>query len=649
MSQLVLDEIKRIEAILSTPAARAELRSLENIQRASESLIISDGSINNGRTCPISHLSKMSTLLFNLKPQEFKTLLNDNFYNPDVMAAVMCTANAIYYLPPSDRGSLSKSQRIRHWIINLHQIGAESAEGYAMRGDLDGVKDSFIVKVPRSASDGLMHEYFIGVYGLNALRAIVPNFAYIMGGFKCAPPYINNKNVDSFCENDRDPSKNVNYVLYENISPAISFGTYISQKSTSFVMFLEKYMQVLYALHIAVRDSDFTHYDLHIENILIRNISHGPANSDDTKVEGVNQFFIPYQTERGQEYLLTDGISTVIDYGQSHIKYNGQDYGYFRNISYNTYPNRSFPMFDAYKLLLFSMRTMRENGNIESYKGCELLLRFFNSTEPIDEIVDKQRATYYVLPIVAQNATASIFDYTTYIRSVYPTPFLVTDPSNIRVLGCMGTDICLSFEETVKRIGLDQEYSVPTTFFDFYDLYTRYNNDLSNVHHNKAVQLMQQFDHKAAENEHLAHYNSIIVNIVKRMEGFKVIQLSQHDIQTILRPEFLMLYKRYIGDVLAIYDMSQDLKLYHDIYIFITNLYGEKEAGNILDQNYNNVRTIFENELNFAIQSIRQDRQRLSGVISNPQYRDIINRALSNNQDVGWYWDGFNVFDAIIG
>ena len=106
---------------------------------------------------------------------------------------------------------------------------------------------------------------------------------------------------------------------------------------------------------------DFTHYDLHTGNILIRDIN-------------IEKFQIQYDTENGVEYITTDLIATFIDFGMSHI-YNEDliiagdhiengHYGVYNFLYYDVYPNKSWIMSDIYKVLLYSaLVSMNANNN----------------------------------------------------------------------------------------------------------------------------------------------------------------------------------------------------------------------------------------------------------------------------------------------
>ncbi|HKZ42560.1 MAG TPA: hypothetical protein VJ044_16475, partial [Candidatus Hodarchaeales archaeon] len=221
----------------------------------------------------------------------------------------------------------------------------------------------FVVKSPRRIDPELrlnqIHEYFIGAFGTNKLRDRIPNFSFVLGFFQCSPPYIDEKayltgpggpgaggkkdrQSLTYCQND-SPENEVNYLLYENVANATTLHDFIMEGAT-FEDYLNILVQVTLALDLAYQEFDFTHYDLHHENVLVRTLD--------------QDIYIPYvvRADGTQAYLKTRYVATIIDFGRCHIKYEGQHYGYDL-VQYGLFPDRSYPMYDLYKLLMFSLST----------------------------------------------------------------------------------------------------------------------------------------------------------------------------------------------------------------------------------------------------------------------------------------------------
>lgn len=196
-------------------------------------------------------------------------LARNRFYDQAVMDMMVCVLDSVVFLPgdgPLD-GGLTSAERVRNWIKKVRQIGGESVEGYAMLATLGQAEDLFVMKAPRDpSSEGLNHEVVVGMYGLNQLRRFVPNFSQVYGFISCSPPLINpeDKKAISYCIGDTQTT----YVIYENISGAVSAGDFVETATAK--EWLEVYLQALLALREAYLRCGFTHYDLHSGNLLVQ-------------------------------------------------------------------------------------------------------------------------------------------------------------------------------------------------------------------------------------------------------------------------------------------------------------------------------------------------------------------------------------------
>lgn len=453
------------------------------------------------------HPDRIQTRLADLIPSMLINRLRQEFYNPLVLQMVMCVITSII---EQSQSSIPVTQRIRHWFQDLEQIGAESVEGFAMRGDLRNVEDAFIVKAPRDPrSEGLIHELFIGLFGTNRLRGVVPNFAYLFGGFECSAPIIQSKNqtiankvvardeveVVSYCEPGVNSNENVPYVIYENIAPAISFRKFC-ESCTADEFFLS-----LDSLTLALRrgwiNCEYVHNDLHNENVLIWDIGR------------VMSF--PYSTRNGVKYLIMSQIPMIIDQGRAHIKHNNINYGYSGLEDVGVFEDLPLPITDVYKIIMFSLYAMLSSGNMECFNRAKLLLPFFfpqlngarGFNKQAKEIVIRERENYYYYLNLPRNEDrlafrdfirnikennffnrqsvpsswliAYEFNFDTfldYVHQVCQCSFLV-DQSVGQVASCRG-QACGNNQEILSSFFEEPLTHPPTAedFFDFYDLYT---------------------------------------------------------------------------------------------------------------------------------------------------------------------------------
>jgi hypothetical protein len=456
-------------------------KGLEETQKRKEDNLLADYT-----PCPANKGSNIALNLHTLKSNYISELSKKQFYNLSLMDYLSCLTDVTFNLPRYRAGNLSESAGVRQLIKNVRQIGAESVNGYAMKASFKEAKDLYILKATRNIlNDELTHELAVGLLGTNRLRQYCPNFAYIYGGFRCSPPVIEDKEVKAFCTtSDRN---GIQYVVYENVNlegKTISLADYV--KTCTGQQFLNVYLQVLYALDKAVEICDFTHYDLHSENVLIRPLP----------FEG--KAYIPYMSDSGKFIKLEcENIATIIDFGYSHIRTSkGNNFGLFGLQSYSVLPDASFPMYDAYKLLMFSALSMVTAENQSAYEMAEKIFKFFNQEEDLVDCLNNQNSLYYSLPY-AKDFTLKHKDLIRFIRSNCDCSFITdlsesTKEEKAKMLVCQ--DQCYSFDQIDTRtrpVG----YSSPSSLWSLYDKAYLYQN----VKKEEYVKLLKSFEKEMKE------------------------------------------------------------------------------------------------------------------------------------------------------
>ncbi len=438
--------------------------------------------------------------LGNIDMSKLNKSLSGEFYDSSVMDAMVCISSSVYL---ANSSSLSPNDRIRNWIRNLKQIGTESVSGYALSADAgygDSAKASaenaFIVKAVRDSANAteLIHEVFCGFSALNRLRKMVPNFAYIFGYFETSAPVSGpitaadpkGKKIATFA-NSYGMGNDVAHAIYETIAPARDFGTAVATCDSK--TYMQYYMATLLALHIADVECGFTHYDLHQENMLLRQCT--DARYVQAVKNGANPtFYVPY------DLILADGTSvryyvsspgeipTIIDYGRSHVEVDGRHYGMPGELSYlytsqNVYINRSNPIYDAFKLLGMSLSEAYEKGNYQLVAEISPLLRHFQLSEFNVHHISEARSynKNYMLPL-RTNVTdleSFIAFCARYCRALGWNDVLVDEPpEGAFVL----TPVSDRLEMSVfNSVGLSPELvpvPEPKTFLELYDILTKY-------------------------------------------------------------------------------------------------------------------------------------------------------------------------------
>nr|QBK90808.1 MAG: protein kinase [Pithovirus LCPAC201] len=619
---------QKAQTIAVTADARAKVAAFHQQQRTIEKAYF-----DRAQVCPIGIQKNLRDKLSKIEPQEFKALIQDKFYDPSVMNAAMCVTESISYTPPIEDGGVASNFRIKRWIKNLNRIGAESVEGFALRGDLDRSKDTFIVKSPRDPNNPmLLHEYFVGVYGLNQTRAIVPNFAYVLGGFRCSMPIISDKTnkVSAWCNNEKYP---IDYVVYENVAPAETMKEWVI-KSCNFKDWLSYYLQILYATQVAVEMTDYTHYDLHDDNVLRRKI-----------VGSTGTFSIPYRTEKGTEYLITDAVATIIDYGLAHIEYQGHHFGVYDRLPWAVLPTRSFPLHDAYKFLLMSMRTMLQSRKMDCFNKAAQILQFFNNQESAMDIINKQAQTYYYLPYNQKTANLKIYDLTKFIREIFDTSsILVSSKPAGRVVGCRGTDVCINSDTVFNKIGLTGS-PIATTMFDFYDLIHRFSREGK---WEEVKRIKAGFNYKLASDNSKPEYNISRFQLITKHNNLVIYVANGQPLSIILSSSFLKLYRNYISNVAAIFENFQELTMLYKTLIFAAQNYSDTVTIKEVTRKYSDLKTDHNRLWAQIISYIKTDNTYIQSLLNNPTAVAQINQAILSNKSLSWWWDFFPELMSVI-
>src|SRR6056297_14729 len=239
-----------------------------------------------------------------------------------------------------------------------------------------------------------IHEYFVSSFVTNHIQS---NFAYMSHALS----NIKASNEDII---------NINSIAYR-VGNCFSLHQFV--KSCTFSQFINTYLQVLYSLHKANKIAHFTHYNLTDENVLIEHQKEPKR--------------LPYMTEKGEEIIKADYVANIINFSLSHVMYEKEHYGNHGALTYFVFPELCYPLYDAYKLLLYSMNTMKKYRNYECFKMCSSILKYFNKFDKPKDILRDQYSFKYSLPYLKKIANQSMLHFTSYIRSLYKLDFIKVD------------------------------------------------------------------------------------------------------------------------------------------------------------------------------------------------------------------------------
>ena len=356
-----------------------------------------------------------------LRTEVIKQDLDEYFYSADFMAKLFCIFDTILLAPVVDAGGFRDANaHITEIFTDLRRIGAESANGVALMSSLGSSKDLFVIKAPKDLDhDDLFHELFVGVAATNSLRKLIPNYAYIFGGFRCLPPSIaEDKHVVAWCERAMNPSHYVNYVIYEKV-PGKSLEDHC--KTCTFEEYFGWFVQIVLALQIGKDKVDFTHYDAHAGNFILRDVE------DDLKGPSGN-VTIPYEVPGGKTWWVqSKEVAVMIDFGMSHVKVNGEHFGTYGFEGYGIFPDQSRPMYDLYKLIMFSLILMLDSNKAVFEQAVPLVQiiidpDFQMSLDEIKAQINKEYDNFFAyseerLPIEDE---FTLWDYLDILQERYP-------------------------------------------------------------------------------------------------------------------------------------------------------------------------------------------------------------------------------------
>lgn len=454
-----------------------------------------------------------------LNPEVIKRILTTKFYEYELMKMIECLFESlidINYNVPSNR-------IIQHFLELDKVIGANSAYGYAIVTDFENKEGLFITKISKGDPYELIHEAFIGMHIINKLRQTVPNFVYTIGVFDCSYPILSANNfVETWCDMKSDKR----YIVYENVAPSKSLNSMLKTIDTK--TFINFYLQILLALREAYNKYKFTHYDLHTENVLIRKLD--------------KSYAIEYNTPRGKRYIETDQLAVIIDFGQSRAEINGVSYGYYGLESFGNLATVANPLFDAYKLLMFSLFTLIET-NKQTFNEVSKLYSFFSNADVRQE-VKKQRKLFFVLP--PSTAKFGIDGYIDYVINMFPDVLKRTTQLSL-------LKSSLNEEQALNYLHLSHKIKL-ADFLDVYDLTTK----------------TQRFNYAEYNvNKQLNKYANMLLRLNELINNFRRVPI------TASYEEFRESIDRFVTYV-GVYDI---LRYYINIIYKLSLEYNDKETA----------------------------------------------------------------------
>lgn len=171
----------------------------------------------------------------------------------------------------------------------------------------------FVFKISQYLNYLAQHELTI-MHSLNDLDSYCPYFCKSVGGILCNVDPERRKSGNPFESGTNVPKVEKEVMLMEYIPKSTKFYNYIRSEHVHENVLYSAVKQVLLAVHIAQRDKNFTHYDLHSNNIMMRKCSK-------------NLVVLFILDENTQYCVSTFGhFPTIIDFGFSYVREMDEQY-----------------------------------------------------------------------------------------------------------------------------------------------------------------------------------------------------------------------------------------------------------------------------------------------------------------------------------
>jgi serine/threonine protein kinase len=306
------------------------------------------------------------------------------------MKALFCLFDTLFLseskIKSREKGLYDLSKTIQKWIKKMVKISVNSKEGFIYITNFSSDIE-VVVKVAQK-SNGLeskLREYFIGIKSLNKLRCLIPTFVYTIGAFLYPKPTKTGK-----LENETK-NENTAFVVYEKIDGE-TISSLLKKDKLTFKQFLSIFIQLLLGLEVAQREVRFSHFDLHSDNVMVRqnDVASYNVHLDMSTYNFVNPEFIP----------------VIIDFGASTCFIENRYIGSYDYIKYGML-NFMVPGYDMYKFLVYCAR---KTINKELKQKLISMFRFYGDNDPYNIIsntegIDKAAEEYCMNATFSQVAT----------------------------------------------------------------------------------------------------------------------------------------------------------------------------------------------------------------------------------------------------
>jgi hypothetical protein len=349
-----------------------------NEERRAQAIFIRKYIQQNG-VCSIENYDNETYSIEKVSPAVIRDILLYNFTSGYDMEAVSCFIDNLFIQtnPIADLAYIydfNLKKEVKKWLIAVSKMATDSQYGDVYFSSILAKDVRVLIKTfkkddPKNLEadyNNMVREYFVGIYAINKLRHIVPNYMYTLGMFSCSIRK-EGKNV-ILCDTNEDIYP---FMAIEELK-GDSVNSLLKNKKITFDQWLGIFIQLLVALEVGQREIGFCHYDLHAGNVLCRKIEKEykySVNLDNTTYD-----------------ITSECIPTIIDFGMTTVKFNNG----FETINIKTIFNYSVTAGGSLEHILHSGTDMFR-FLVHSYMKCDFkkemikLFDFFSEVNPYQQ------------------------------------------------------------------------------------------------------------------------------------------------------------------------------------------------------------------------------------------------------------------------
>lgn len=322
-----------------------------------------------------------------------------NFLDADMMYSLACYLQWLLLTShPENRKPTIPLLPKKTWMQNLMVNVKKGTSGEVHLSESLERRLPVALKFNLKGMEGIhdiVHEYMVAIHGMNEIRRLVPNFCYSFA------MYHHEFKVRMIMEKVQG-TQLLSFLHRMNL-----------QQTTTQDMqnFWHVWIQIVLSLEIAQETLFFTHYDLHAENVVIRELGES----------------LPYLSfpilDHYYKLPETRFIATILDFGHSTIRF---DKGFIGKTRDNAFPEHGmYPFYiagaDLFKLMCYIYLTAyrgkrfapNSNGAILQKCFAYFLLHFYHI-----QVDDPTRPNY-----IAPKTMEETYYNGTRLASIYRSPY----------------------------------------------------------------------------------------------------------------------------------------------------------------------------------------------------------------------------------